>query len=98
MACRASTSCAAGRLPTPLWSTPSTSSSMTARIDLPFLDRKAALSRLLRNTEVGILFNEHLAEDGQTVFAHACRLGVEGTVSNRVDGASGSGRGGARMQ
>jgi bifunctional non-homologous end joining protein LigD len=30
----------------------------------PFLDRKAALARLLRNTEVGILFNEHIAEDG----------------------------------
>jgi bifunctional non-homologous end joining protein LigD len=26
--------------------------------DLPFLDRKAALARLLRNTEAGILFNE----------------------------------------
>jgi len=59
--------------------------------DLPFLDRKAALSRLLRNTEVGILFNEHLAEDGQTVFAHACQLGVEGTVSKRVDGTYRSG-------
>jgi len=30
----------------------------------PFLDRKAALARLLRHTEAGILFNEHITEDG----------------------------------
>jgi bifunctional non-homologous end joining protein LigD len=42
--------------------------------NLPFLDRKAALVRLLRDTKAGILFNEHIAEDGATVFAHACRL------------------------
>jgi hypothetical protein len=39
----------------------------------PFLDRKAELARLLRNTGAGILFNEHIAEDGPVVFAHACR-------------------------
>jgi bifunctional non-homologous end joining protein LigD len=42
---------------------------------LPFLDRKAALARLLRNTKAGILLNEHIAEDGATVFAHACQPG-----------------------
>jgi bifunctional non-homologous end joining protein LigD len=57
----------------------------------PFLDRKAALARLLRNTEAGILFNEHIAEDGPTVFAHACRLGAEGIVSKKVDGTYRSG-------
>jgi ATP-dependent DNA ligase len=40
----------------------------------------------LRNSETGILLNEHIAEDGPTVFAHACRLGAEGIVSKRVDG------------
>ena len=49
--------------------------------DCPFLDRKAALARLLRDTEAGILFNEHVAGDGQVVFEHACRLGAEGIVS-----------------
>jgi hypothetical protein len=34
----------------------------------------------------GLMFNEHIAEDGPTVFAHACRLGAEGIVSKRVDG------------
>jgi hypothetical protein len=45
----------------------------------PFLERKAALARLLRDAKLGILLNEHIAEDGLTVFAHACRLGAEGT-------------------
>ena len=57
----------------------------------PFLDRKAALARLLRGIKAGILLNEHIAEDGPTVFAHACRLGAEGIVSKRVDGTYRSG-------
>ena len=59
--------------------------------DRRFLDRKAALARLLRDTDAGILLNEHVAEDGPTVFAHACRLGAEGIVSKRVDGTYRSG-------
>jgi bifunctional non-homologous end joining protein LigD len=55
--------------------------------DLSFLDRKSALALLLlRDTDTGILINEHVAEDGPTVFAHACGLGAEGIVSKRVDG------------
>jgi bifunctional non-homologous end joining protein LigD len=57
----------------------------------PFLECKAALARLLRDTEAGILLNEHVAEDGPTVFAHACRLGAEGIVSTKVDGTYRSG-------
>jgi bifunctional non-homologous end joining protein LigD len=59
--------------------------------DRPFLDRKAALARPLRNIEAGILFNEHIVEDGPVVFAHACRLGAEGIVSKKVDGTYRSG-------
>ena len=51
----------------------------------PFLERKAALARVLRSTKAGILFNEHIAEDGATVFAHACELGAEGIVSKMID-------------
>jgi bifunctional non-homologous end joining protein LigD len=40
-----------------------------------FLDRKAALSSLLDGVKAGILLNEHIAEDGPTVFADACQLG-----------------------
>jgi ATP-dependent DNA ligase len=31
----------------------------------------------------GIRFNEHMEGDGPTVFAHACKLGLEGIVSKR---------------
>ena len=55
--------------------------------NLPFLDRKAALAQLLRHTKAGILLNEHIAEDGPTVFGHACRLGAEGIVSKKIDSA-----------
>jgi hypothetical protein len=56
-----------------------------------FLIRWNALPRLLRNTEAGILFNEHIAEDGPIAFGHACRLGAEGIVSKNVDGTYRSG-------
>jgi bifunctional non-homologous end joining protein LigD len=59
--------------------------------NLPFLDRKAALALLLRDTEAGILLNEHVPGDGPTVFEHACRLGAEGIVSKKVDGTYRSG-------
>jgi hypothetical protein len=59
--------------------------------NLPFLDRKAGLARLLRETEAGILLNEHIAEDGATVFARACQLGAEGIVSKRIDSTYRSG-------
>jgi bifunctional non-homologous end joining protein LigD len=51
----------------------------------PFLARKDALARLLGQSKTGILLNEHIAEEGAVVFAHACKLGVEGIVSKRVD-------------
>jgi hypothetical protein len=38
-------------------------------------------------------FNEHIEhEDGATVFAHACKLGLEGIVSKRKDSVYRSGR------
>jgi bifunctional non-homologous end joining protein LigD len=52
---------------------------------LPFLDRKAALARLLGGIKAGVLLNEHVGENGPAVFAYACRLGAEGIVSKRVD-------------
>jgi bifunctional non-homologous end joining protein LigD len=38
------------------------------------------------------MLNEHVTEDGPTVFAHACRLGAEGIVSKKVDSTYRSGR------
>ena len=42
--------------------------------NLPFLDRKAALARLLPDTEQGILLNEHVAENCPTVFTSSHTL------------------------
>jgi ATP-dependent DNA ligase len=39
----------------------------------------------------GIRFNEHIEGDGPTVFAHACKMGLEGIVSKRKDSAYRSG-------
>src|SRR6516225_4265983 len=37
-------------------------------------------------------FNEHIEGDGPTVFAHACKMRLEGVVSKRKDSAYRSGR------
>jgi hypothetical protein len=58
--------------------------------DRPFLDRKAELALLLRDAKTGILLNEHIAEDGPTVFAHACWLGAEGGTYRSGRARSGS--------
>jgi bifunctional non-homologous end joining protein LigD len=45
----------------------------------------------VRESEASILLNEHLAEDGATAFAHACRFGAEGIISKKVDSTYQSG-------
>jgi bifunctional non-homologous end joining protein LigD len=40
----------------------------------------------------GIRFSEAIEADGATVFAHACKLGLEGIVSKRLGGLYASGR------
>ena len=47
---------------------------------------------ILAKAEVGVRFNEHMEGDGETVFRHACKLGLEGIVSKRKDSAYRSGR------
>jgi ATP-dependent DNA ligase len=50
----------------------------------PVTVRKATLASLVSRTVPGLRFNEHLEhEDGAEVFAHACRMGLEGIVSKR---------------
>jgi bifunctional non-homologous end joining protein LigD len=51
---------------------------------LPLGDRKAKLARQLARAPTGIVFNEHTAENGATVFRHACKLGLEGIVSKQL--------------
>ena len=54
--------------------------------------RKATLASLLRGARAGIRFNEHIEADGPTVFAHACKMGLEGIVSKRKASSYRSGR------
>jgi bifunctional non-homologous end joining protein LigD len=58
----------------------------------PLEVRKATLRSMLAKAGLGLRFNEHLGGDGPTVFAHACKMGLEGIVSKRKDSAYRSGR------
>jgi bifunctional non-homologous end joining protein LigD len=58
----------------------------------PFEVRKATLASLLRSCPPGVRFNEHLTHDGEVVFRHACKLGLEGIVSKRCGSIYRSGR------
>ena len=49
----------------------------------PLETRKATLASLLRKGPIGIALSEHIDGDGEMVFRHACRLGLEGNVSKR---------------
>src|SRR6266436_3465651 len=54
--------------------------------------RKATLASLLKRTAPGLRLNDHIEADGPTVFAHVCKLGLEGIVSKRRGSISNSGR------
>jgi bifunctional non-homologous end joining protein LigD len=54
--------------------------------------RKETLAIILAKAGSGIRFNEHMEGDGETVFCHACKLGLEGIVSKRKDSPYRSGR------
>jgi bifunctional non-homologous end joining protein LigD len=58
----------------------------------PLQVRKATLASIVAKARPGIRFNEHLEGDGPTVFAHACKMGLEGIVSKRKDSPYRSGR------
>jgi bifunctional non-homologous end joining protein LigD len=58
----------------------------------PLEVRKATLRSMLAKAGLGLRFNEHMEGDGSTVFAHTCKLGLEGIVSKRKDSAYRSGR------
>jgi bifunctional non-homologous end joining protein LigD len=54
--------------------------------------RKATLASLLKRTAHGLRLNGHIEADGPTVFAHACKMGLEGIVSKRKGSIYRSGR------
>ncbi len=53
----------------------------------PLLERKQLLQQILQATpsEPDIQYCDHIRGNGQAVFDNACRLGMEGIISKRVD-------------
>jgi bifunctional non-homologous end joining protein LigD len=51
----------------------------------PFVERKAALAKLLLRSRGGIQYVEHAEGHGDKMFAAVCDLGLEGIVSKRID-------------
>ena len=58
----------------------------------PLHARKARLEKLLAKAPAGIEYNAHVEGDGQIVFEHACKLGLEGIVSKHREHPYRSGR------
>jgi bifunctional non-homologous end joining protein LigD len=59
---------------------------------VPLVERKAALQQLLAGHEGVLAYSEHFEGRGDTVFEHACRLGLEGIVSKLKTATYHSGR------
>ena len=58
-----------------------------------YVSRKGTLASLLRGSLPGLRLNEHLAHpEGDVVFRHACKMGLEGIVSKRLGSRYVSGR------
>jgi bifunctional non-homologous end joining protein LigD len=53
---------------------------------------QAPARHLAARGQGGLQLNEHLAEPGDVVFRHACKLGLEGIVSKRLGSVYRSGR------
>ena len=59
----------------------------------PLEVRKATLASILRKSRTGVRLNEHVEHpEGEVVFRHACRMGLEGLVSKRLGSRYRSGR------
>jgi bifunctional non-homologous end joining protein LigD len=58
---------------------------------LPLEVRRAQQDSLVAGID-GLTFSEALDADGAVVFAHACKLGLEGIISKRLGGLYASGR------
>jgi bifunctional non-homologous end joining protein LigD len=58
---------------------------------LPLVERKSHLQKLIEKTD--IQFSESFETDGQEMYRHACKVGLEGVVSKVRDSRYASGRG-----
>jgi hypothetical protein len=64
----------------------------TSQTFFPFTEYVFSVSYLSPGSKPGLFFDEHIEGDGPTVFAHACKMGLEGIVSKRKDSAYRVGR------
>jgi hypothetical protein len=51
---------------------------------LPLGDRKERMSKLLGGHRLGIVLSDHTDDDGAAIFLQACKMGLEGILSNRL--------------
>jgi bifunctional non-homologous end joining protein LigD len=58
---------------------------------LPLVERKDHLKKLIAKTD--IQYSESFEGDGREIYAHACKIGLEGVVSKVADSRYASGRG-----
>jgi DNA ligase D-like protein (predicted ligase) len=52
---------------------------------LPLIKRKERLERLFNKEIQGLRYSEHVFTDGPRFRQHACKLGLEGIISKRID-------------
>jgi bifunctional non-homologous end joining protein LigD len=52
---------------------------------LPLIERKKRLQRLFKKEIDGLRYSEHVVTDGPRFREHACKLGLEGVISKRID-------------
>ncbi|TAJ81824.1 non-homologous end-joining DNA ligase [Reyranella sp.] len=52
---------------------------------LPLIERKKRLEGLFKKQIDGLRYSEHVVTDGPRFREHACRLGLEGVISKRID-------------
>jgi bifunctional non-homologous end joining protein LigD len=57
-----------------------------------YVERKRLLERLLENAPETFIYVEHVAADGDEIYRHACRMGLEGLIAKRMDAPYRSGR------
>jgi bifunctional non-homologous end joining protein LigD len=59
----------------------------------PWSKRDKLLFKMLLRSYGGLTYSEPITDvDGPTIYAHACKLGLEGIVSKRIDSPYRSGR------
>jgi bifunctional non-homologous end joining protein LigD len=52
---------------------------------VPLINRKERLQQLFKKEIHGLRYSEHVVSDGPRFRAHACKLGLEGVISKRID-------------